>query len=85
MIDSLNCCAGACAAFVYRRPRQLVHPPLKLARGENAIEVMTGAMLPLAADCVIPVEQYDVVDGFVSLKSAVASTPVSQCASPRQR
>jgi len=49
-------------------------PPLKLARGENAIEVMTGAVLPLAADCVIPVEQYDVADGFISLKSTVTST-----------
>jgi molybdopterin molybdotransferase len=49
-------------------------PPLRLARGENAIEVMTGAVLPLAADCVIPVEQYDVADGFISLKSAVTST-----------
>src|SRR3984893_13455415 len=50
-------------------------PPLKLARGENAIEVMTGAMLPLAADCVIPVEQYDVADGVVSLKSTIARVP----------
>ena len=50
-------------------------PPLKLARGDNAIEVMTGAMLPHAADCVIPVEQYDVIDGMVSLKASVASTP----------
>src|SRR5882762_2852677 len=50
-------------------------PPLKLARGENAIEVMTGAILPLASDCVIPVEQYDVAEGMVSLKSAIAGTP----------
>jgi molybdopterin molybdotransferase len=50
-------------------------PALKLALGENAIEVMTGAVLPLAADCVVPVENYDVVDGIVALKSEVASTP----------
>jgi len=50
-------------------------PALKLAPGENAIEVMTGSVLPVAADCVIPVEQYDIVDGVVSLKSAVAATP----------
>ena len=50
-------------------------PPLKLARGEHAIEVMTGAILPQAADCVIPVEHYDVIDGYISLKSTVASTP----------
>jgi molybdopterin molybdotransferase len=50
-------------------------PALKLARGENAIEVMTGAILPHAADCVIPVEQYDVVDGYVSLKTTQTATP----------
>jgi molybdopterin molybdotransferase len=33
-------------------------PALKLASREEAIEVMTGAVLPLAADCVIPNEQY---------------------------
>src|ERR1700733_14407725 len=33
-------------------------PALKLAAGENAIEVMTGSVLPVATDCVIPVEQY---------------------------
>src|ERR1700724_635985 len=50
-------------------------PALKLAPGENAIEVMTGSVLPVAADCVIPVEQYDIVDGVVSLKSAVSAVP----------
>src|ERR1700760_1020022 len=50
-------------------------PPLKLDRGENAIEVMTGARLPLSADCVIPVEQYEVADGIVSVHTTVASTP----------
>jgi len=49
--------------------------PLKLARGDNAIEVMTGSVLPIAADCVIPVEQYEVADGFISLKAEVAATP----------
>src|SRR5208283_4027687 len=50
-------------------------PPLKLSREEDAIEVMTGAILPLASDCVIPVEQYQVTDGVASLKSTVVSTP----------
>src|ERR1700724_3110571 len=50
-------------------------PALKLAPGENAIEVMTGSVLPVAADCVIPVEQYNIVDGVVSLTSAVAAAP----------
>jgi molybdopterin molybdotransferase len=49
--------------------------PLRLASGEKAIEVMTGAILPIAADCVIPVEQYDVSDGMISLKAPVTSNP----------
>jgi molybdopterin molybdotransferase len=48
--------------------------PLRLESGDRAIEVMTGAMLPAGCDCVIPVEQIDVADGFVSLKSSVVST-----------
>src|SRR5271169_4289850 len=50
-------------------------PPMKLAGGAEAIEVMTGAILPHASDCVIPLEQYDVADGVAALKSTVVSTP----------
>jgi molybdopterin molybdotransferase len=49
-------------------------PALKLAPDE-AIEVMTGAVLPLASDCVVPVEQYEVADGYALLKANVVSTP----------
>src|SRR5580658_6851236 len=49
-------------------------PALKLAQDE-AIEVMTGAVLPVASDCIVPVEQYDVADGFATLKASVAATP----------
>ncbi len=50
-------------------------PALKLSRGEDAIEVMTGAVLPFASDCVVPIEQYEVADGIAALKSTVVSTP----------
>jgi molybdopterin molybdotransferase len=49
-------------------------PALKLAHAESAIEVMTGSVLPHACDCVIPVEQYDVAAGIVTLNSAVTAT-----------
>ncbi|HTV94851.1 MAG TPA: molybdopterin molybdotransferase MoeA [Steroidobacteraceae bacterium] len=49
-------------------------PALKLAAGE-AIEVMTGAVLPLASDCVIPLEQYELIDGHACLRSSVAPLP----------
>jgi molybdopterin molybdotransferase len=50
-------------------------PPLKLNDPQGAIEVMTGAMLPLGTDCVIPVEQLEVEDGFALLRCAVSSQP----------
>ncbi len=42
-------------------------PPLDLRNADNAIEVMTGAILPGGTDCVVPMEQYVVADGVVSL------------------
>ncbi len=50
-------------------------PPLTLASPASAIEVMTGASLPQGADCVIPVEQYELADGFVSLSAPVSDAP----------
>ena len=50
-------------------------PPLKLLNKTNAIEVMTGAILPVGCDCVIPVEQIDMADGFASLKATAVTTP----------
>jgi molybdopterin molybdotransferase len=50
-------------------------PPIKLSNADAAIEVMTGAMLPIGCDCVIPVEQLAVADGIASLTSPVTSTP----------
>jgi molybdopterin molybdotransferase len=49
-------------------------PALKLVP-DAAIEVMTGAVLPLASDCVVPIEQYEVADGYASLEPSVVSTP----------
>ena len=50
-------------------------PQLKLGSGDDAIEVMTGAILPLGSDCVIPVEQLSVAEGYASLTAAVESSP----------
>jgi molybdopterin molybdotransferase len=49
-------------------------PALKLVPQE-AIEVMTGAILPQGSDCVIPLEQYELADGVVTLRPNVVSTP----------
>jgi molybdopterin molybdotransferase len=50
-------------------------PPLKLKTSEDAIEVMTGAMLPSGCDNVIPIEQLAVAEGFAELRAAVENSP----------
>ena len=50
-------------------------PPLTLENTESAIEVMTGASLPRGTDCIIPLEQYVLADGFVSLTDPVNDAP----------
>jgi molybdopterin molybdotransferase len=49
-------------------------PALTLSRPEHAIEVMTGAVMPRGTDCVIPLEEYDLADGIVSLKADASGT-----------
>jgi molybdopterin molybdotransferase len=44
-------------------------PALALSNLRSAIEVMTGAVMPRGADCVIPLEEYDLADRIASLKA----------------
>ena len=73
-VDSANLKRGL-RRFRIKAVQAAGEPPRKLEPGENAIEVMTGAILPLGSDCVVPVEQYEVADGMVSLSTAVTVTP----------
>jgi molybdopterin molybdotransferase len=50
-------------------------PALTLANTAGAIEVMTGAMLPEGTDCVIPLEEYDLSNNVVALKSGAVGEP----------
>ena len=50
-------------------------PATKLKSTDHAIEVMTGAILPIGCDNVIPIEQVDVADGFASINTVVVSSP----------
>ena len=50
-------------------------PALTLADAAGAIEVMTGAMLPAGTDCVIPLEEYDLIEQTVSLKTNALGEP----------
>ena len=49
--------------------------PLTLADSGSAIEVMTGAILPHGTDLVIPVENYSLSNGIVTLGEDINITP----------
>jgi molybdopterin molybdotransferase len=50
-------------------------PALTLAAPDGAIEIMTGAVLPPGTDCVIPLEEYDLIDGLLTLKPEAVAEP----------
>jgi molybdopterin molybdotransferase len=50
-------------------------PAVTLSNDDNAIEVMTGAMLPNGTDCIIPMEEYELADNVVSVKADVVADP----------
>jgi molybdopterin molybdotransferase len=50
-------------------------PPLTLPAGA-CLEVMTGAVLPPGADCVIPVERLTLAEGWAEADSSVAAEPM---------
>jgi molybdopterin molybdotransferase len=72
-MDGIAVASGAFGRGVRRYALEATQPAgspaLTLSGADNAIEVMTGAMLPRGADCVIPLEEYDLRDGLVCLKS----------------
>src|SRR3982074_296363 len=61
--------------FIVQATQPAGSPALELEHNDHAIEVMTGSILPCATDCVVPVEQYSVADGVVSLASDAVSAP----------
>jgi molybdopterin molybdotransferase len=49
--------------------------PLRLQDGDYAIEIMTGAKMPHAADVIVPVEEYSLDGGIVTLSENVKISP----------
>lgn len=47
-------------------------PAVTLHDPDSAIEVMTGAVLPVGTNCVIPLEEYELAEGVVALKPSAA-------------
>ena len=50
-------------------------PPLTLDSATGCIEAMTGAMLPVGCDAVVPVEQITVQDGYATLEDGLQVEP----------
>lgn len=78
-MDGIAVDSSAFARGVRRLPLEAMQPAgapaLTLADRGHAIEVMTGAIMPHGADCVIPLEEYDLADGVVTLKANASGAP----------
>lgn len=61
--------------FIIEATQAAGSPALTLFSSEGAVEVMTGAIMPRGADCVIPLEEYNLVADTVSLKDEAAAEP----------
>src|ERR1700751_1233285 len=65
-LDSESVSAGTRALRV-QGTQAAGDPPLTLGGRADCIEVMTGAVLPLGCDCVVPVEELSIADRVASL------------------
>ncbi len=61
--------------FVVEATQPAGAPAVTLANADNAVEVMTGAMLPRGTDCVIPLEEYELTGNVVTLRAGIVGTP----------
>jgi len=73
-LDSQTVSAGS-RAFRVQATQAAGDPPLTLAGPEDCIEVMTGAVLPLGCNCVVPVEELELSRGQASLASGARAEP----------
>ena len=63
--------------FVVEGVQAAGHPPLKLRSGNTGcIQVMTGAVLPEGADCIVPIEQIKTIGNRATLDADIRPTPM---------
>jgi molybdopterin molybdotransferase len=67
--------AGATRQYVVEGTQAAGLPARPLSNLGSAIEVMTGAVMPIGADCVIPLEEYDLADQIACLKANALCEP----------
>ncbi|HUK03042.1 MAG TPA: molybdopterin molybdotransferase MoeA [Steroidobacteraceae bacterium] len=65
---------GPRRSFLIEASQAAGAPPVTLSTSAHAIEVMTGAILPRGTDCVIPLEEYELQQGTVTLKAEAGIT-----------
>jgi molybdopterin molybdotransferase len=73
-LDSQTVGAGT-RSFRVQATQAAGDPPLTLAAAGDCIEVMTGAVLPLGCNSVIPVEELSVARGLVTLAPGARAEP----------
>jgi molybdopterin molybdotransferase len=61
---------GAGRKYLIEATQPAGAPAVSLSNPANAIEVMTGAVLPRGTDCVVPLEEYDLVENLLTLKES---------------
>ncbi|MGP8034587.1 MAG: molybdopterin molybdotransferase MoeA [Steroidobacteraceae bacterium] len=67
--------AGGQRSFRVQATQAAGDPPLTLAAASACIDVMTGAVLPVGCDCVVPVEELTVTEGQAALASSARAGP----------
>jgi molybdopterin molybdotransferase len=76
-MDGYAVCAGAIAASGIRVEKTVFagDPEAVLENAENAIEIMTGSVLPIGCDAIVKYEDTERKDSIVRLKNGVRITP----------
>lgn len=66
---------GGVRRFTLQATQGAGEAPLRLKDGDHAIEVMTGAKIPQETDLVVPLEEYSLDGGIVTLSEGVKISP----------
>jgi molybdopterin molybdotransferase len=77
-MDGIAIASGAAAShrrFRVQATQAAGEAPLTLRNGEHCIEIMTGAVLPVGCDCVVPIERVHLDNGTAEVDQAAVLAP----------
>ncbi len=69
---SFDAFSAGCRSFRIEATQHAGDPVTTLGTEDGCIEIMTGAVLPIGTDCIIPVERVSIADGKATLESGYA-------------